>query len=183
MNWSTAFALNNYWMRPQPRAMHIVLAEVSRRFFHTRAGYEATFLLGLDHLDHGRPLAGALTLQRLVDSSETSDQFEPALSLAMATGWLQAGSPEKAREALLAFRKNHPQLAMKVAAGQVPLFTNSNEALDWLKKLVGTDAGFRVGRSRSLADVPRQSAAQCDHQRQRSAFEPVLACRRRPTIP
>ena len=75
------------------------LAEVSRRFFHTRAGYEATFLLGLDHLDRGRPLAGALTLQRLADAAEASDQFEPALSLAMATGWLQSGAPDKARGA------------------------------------------------------------------------------------
>ncbi len=74
------------------------LAEVSRRFFHTRAGYEATFLLGLDHLDHGRPLAGALTLQRLKDAARMSDQFEPALSLAMATGWLQAGELDKARQ-------------------------------------------------------------------------------------
>ena len=41
------------------------IAEVSRRFFHTKAGYEATFLLGLHHLDHARPLAAALTLQRL----------------------------------------------------------------------------------------------------------------------
>ena len=38
------------------------LAEVSRRFFHTRAGYQATFLLGLYHFDHGRPMAGALVL-------------------------------------------------------------------------------------------------------------------------
>ena len=114
------------------------LAEVSRRFFHTQAGYEATFLLGLHHLDHGRPLAGALTLQRLVDTMDESDRFEPALSLAMATGWLQAGSADKAREALLAFRKGHPQLAVKTAAGKVPLFINGDEALDWLKKLVGT---------------------------------------------
>ncbi len=34
------------------------LAEISRRFFHTRSGYQATFLLGLYHFDHGRPLAG-----------------------------------------------------------------------------------------------------------------------------
>ena len=40
------------------------VAEVSRRFFHTKSGYQATFLLGLDHFDRGRPLAGALTLQR-----------------------------------------------------------------------------------------------------------------------
>jgi outer membrane protein assembly factor BamB/DNA-binding SARP family transcriptional activator len=114
------------------------LAEVSRRFFHTRAGYEATFLLGLDHLDHGRPLAGALTLQRLADSAEASDQFEPALSLAMATGWLQSGAPDKAREALLTLRRNHPQLAMKAADGKVTLLNNGDEALDWLIKLVGT---------------------------------------------
>jgi hypothetical protein len=113
------------------------LAQVSQRFFHTRAGYEATFLLGLHHLDHGRHLAGALTLQRLADSASASDQFEPALSLAMAAGWLQAGEPDKAREALLAFRRNHPQLAVKAAAGKVPLFTNGDEALDWLIKLVG----------------------------------------------
>ncbi|MGA2799007.1 MAG: PQQ-binding-like beta-propeller repeat protein, partial [Thermoguttaceae bacterium] len=114
------------------------LAEVSRRFFHTRAGYEATFLLGLDHLDHGRPLAGALTLQRLVDSSEAGDQFEPALSLAMAVGWLQSGAPDKAREALLTFRRNHPQLPMKAADGKGALLNNGDEALDWLTKLVGT---------------------------------------------
>ncbi|MGD0518451.1 MAG: PQQ-binding-like beta-propeller repeat protein, partial [Thermoguttaceae bacterium] len=114
------------------------LAQVSQRFFHTRAGYEATFLLGLHHIDHGRHLAGALTLQRLADSASVSDQFEPALSLAMAAGWLQAGEPDKAREALLAFRRNHPQLAVKAAAGKVPLFTNGNEALDWLIKVVGT---------------------------------------------
>jgi len=114
------------------------LAEVSRRFFHTRAGYEATFLLGMYHLDHGQPLYGALTLQRLSQFSDISDQFEPALSLAMASAWLQAGAPDKAREALLAFRGNHPQLSLKAAAQKVPLFNNSNDALDWLTKLVGT---------------------------------------------
>ena len=34
------------------------LAATSGRYFHTRAGYEATFLLGLYDLDHGLPLAG-----------------------------------------------------------------------------------------------------------------------------
>jgi outer membrane protein assembly factor BamB len=115
-----------------------ILAEVSRRFFHTRAGYEATFLLGLNHLDHGRPLAGALTLQRLCDSCDCYHEFEPALSLAMATGWLQAGMPDKARETLIAFRARNPRLALKVAAQEVPLFNDQKEALDWLKKLVGT---------------------------------------------
>ncbi len=113
------------------------LAEVSRRFFHTRAGYEATFLLGLYHLDHGRPLSGALILQRLMDSPVASDQFEPALSLAMATGWLQAGVPEKAREALLALRERRPQMTWEIGAEKFALFNDNSAALDWLKKLVG----------------------------------------------
>ena len=56
----------------------------------------------------------------------------------MATGWLQSGAPDKAREALLTFRRNHPQLAMKAADRKVTLFNDGDEALDWLKKLVGT---------------------------------------------
>ncbi len=40
------------------------VADVAREFFHTRAGYHATLLLGLHYFDRGRPLAGALMLQR-----------------------------------------------------------------------------------------------------------------------
>ena len=43
------------------------LTEVSRRYFHTKAGYEATLLLGRIQLDQGRPLAAALTLKRIGD--------------------------------------------------------------------------------------------------------------------
>ena len=94
------------------------------------------FLLGLHHLDHGRPLAGALILQRLLDCPDAAEQFEPALSLAIATGWLQAGSKDKARDVLLTFRKDHPQMALQTAAGKIPLSSNVKEALDWLTKLV-----------------------------------------------
>ena len=36
-----------------------LLGDVSRRFFHTQAGYQATYLLGLHQFDHDHPLAGA----------------------------------------------------------------------------------------------------------------------------
>jgi len=36
------------------------LTEVARRYFHTKAGYEAAILLGRLNLDQGRPLAAAL---------------------------------------------------------------------------------------------------------------------------
>ena len=37
-----------------------LLSEISARLFHTQAGYEATYLLALDQMDYGSPLAGCL---------------------------------------------------------------------------------------------------------------------------
>lgn len=115
------------------------MAEVSRRFFHTQAGYEATFLLGLYHLDHGRPLASALVLQRLQDVDTIGDRFEPALSLAIAASWIQANAKDKAREAILAFQKNHPKMALEAADGKVQLPTKANDILGWLVKKGGNE--------------------------------------------
>ena len=114
------------------------VAEVSRRFFHTRSGYRATFLLGLDHFDHGRPLAGALTLERLREAGENAEEMEPGLSLTMATCWLQAGVAEKARQSLVSLRQRHPALRVAVAGREVPIFTDDAAAVDWLVGLIGT---------------------------------------------
>ena len=67
------------------------LARVAARYFHTEAGYDATFLLGLNYLDHGAPLAAALTLRKLAEFPDAADRFEPALTLALASAWLQVG--------------------------------------------------------------------------------------------
>ncbi|HBO45885.1 MAG TPA: hypothetical protein DD670_18585, partial [Planctomycetaceae bacterium] len=77
-----------------------LLAGVSRRFFHTAAGYEATFLLGLHYLDGREPLTAALKLEQVRDESLSADRFEPALSLSLATCWYRAGFPEQAEEVL-----------------------------------------------------------------------------------
>ena len=74
------------------------LARVAGRYFHTEAGDDANFLLGLSLLDHG-PLAAALTLRRLAEVPDAADRFEPTLTLALASAWLQAGDPDKARDA------------------------------------------------------------------------------------
>ncbi|MBN2021443.1 MAG: PQQ-binding-like beta-propeller repeat protein [Pirellulales bacterium] len=76
------------------------LADVSRRFFHTEAGHEATFLLGLHHLDRDQPLAAALTLARLRADRRGARAFEPTLSLALAACWARAGMRQKAQDAL-----------------------------------------------------------------------------------
>ncbi len=114
------------------------LAEVSRRFFHTAAGYEATFLLGLHHIDHGRPLAGALVLERLREASPTVDQFEPTLSVAMAACWLRSGMPERAEEALAVLRQSHPKLSISIQGRAVALFDGAKPPLDLLAQFAGT---------------------------------------------
>ena len=90
------------------------LAEVSRRYFHTRAGYEATFLLGGYQWNHGSPLAGALTLKRLRELSPIADQFEPELSLTLAACWQSAGAPEKALAVVNEVKKRHPEALVQI---------------------------------------------------------------------
>ncbi|MGA2064712.1 MAG: PQQ-binding-like beta-propeller repeat protein [Thermoguttaceae bacterium] len=114
------------------------LAQVSGRYFHTQGGYEATFLLGLWHLDHGSPLAALLTLKRLLDVPEAGDRFEPALSLAAANGALQAGMPKEAAGILVALRQRHPRLALSIGGQPVGWFASEAEAADWLGRLAGT---------------------------------------------
>ena len=114
------------------------LAKVSRCFFHTEAGYEATMLLGLYHLDQGRPLAAALTLRHLRDDASNVDRFEPTLSLAMATGWLQTGVPDQAEEALQELKTRQPDISTTLAGKTVRLFDNRSGHVARLLSIVGT---------------------------------------------
>ena len=98
------------------------LAEVSRRFFHTEAGYEATFLLGLHHLDHGRPLAAAVTMQRLHSVLETDRKFQPALSLAAAAAWFQTGETDRAFELLAAVKSRREGEPLRLGRREIPWF-------------------------------------------------------------
>ena len=113
------------------------LAEVSRRFFHTQAGHEATLLLGLHHLDHGQPLAAGLALERLRQTSPGADQFEPGLSVALAICRIRSGDPHKAGQTLAALEQRHPQAAILIAGRQVALFGEGVDALELLTGLSG----------------------------------------------
>lgn len=114
-----------------------LLAHVSGQYFHTQAGYEATFLLGLSNLDHGSPLAGALMLRRLREAPDAGDRFEPALSLAMAACWLQAGMPDDAQRALAALKERNPKSQLVIGGQEIPWFEKSSEAVAWFARLSG----------------------------------------------
>ncbi|MEX2176658.1 MAG: hypothetical protein WD872_19990, partial [Pirellulaceae bacterium] len=84
------------------------LTEVSRRYFHTKSGYEATLLLGRTQLDQGRPLAAVLTLKRIADVPVAAAQYDPELSVLLATCWVHAREPGKATDTLLALKQRLP---------------------------------------------------------------------------
>jgi len=114
------------------------VADVSRRFFHTRSGYQALLLVGLDHFDRGRPLAGAMALERLRAVGQRAEQFEPALSLTLAACWLHAGQPDRAQQVLIDWRKGRPTLRVAFAGRETPIFSDDAKAIPWLTDLVGS---------------------------------------------
>jgi outer membrane protein assembly factor BamB/tetratricopeptide (TPR) repeat protein len=113
------------------------LAAIAERYFHTPAGAEATYLLGLYHLDHGEPFRAALYLDRLRGRSTEADRFEPMLSLALATCWSRAGMPTAAEAVLRALRARHPRATIEVGGQPREPFAEPGQALAWLESLVG----------------------------------------------
>ncbi|MFZ5829061.1 MAG: PQQ-binding-like beta-propeller repeat protein [Planctomycetota bacterium] len=115
------------------------LAAVSRRYFHTEAGYRATYLLGLHYFNSAQPLAAALSLQRLRDADRSAELFEPQLSIATATCWLQAGASDRCREVLLELKRSAPQAKLVLAGEHVSLFDSDSDAVQWLRERVGPE--------------------------------------------
>lgn len=113
------------------------IAEVTRRFFYTQAGFEATLLLARHHLDHDRPLAAALCLERLLETPGAGAAFEPTLSLTLAVCWVRSGMPDKAQQVLVAFKKQYPGGEVKIGDRSVRLFSAPQDALAWLDETAG----------------------------------------------
>lgn len=111
------------------------LTEAARKYFHTRAGYEAMLLLARFHLIQGRPLAAAFCAQRVVDS-RGAVACEPEASVLLAASWWNAGYPDRAQTALTALRRKAPRAQVKINGRPKPLFTSDDRALDWLREIL-----------------------------------------------
>jgi len=116
-----------------------LLEEVVRRFFHTKAGYKAAYLLGSRLLDSSMPLAAAGQFDRLRNSPGAGD-FEPMLSLKTACCWLRAGIPDKSVPILLKLKQETAGRGIRIGGRLVPLFDRDDEALHWLARVMGPAA-------------------------------------------
>ena len=113
------------------------VSQVMQRFFFTDAGFDAAMLLGHYHLDEGRPIAAANCFSRITRSSEGRAIHDPEASVLLATCWMLGDSPTRAVTALTELKKNSNQDAIKFMGKPVRLFDESDQALTWLKNLIG----------------------------------------------
>ena len=113
------------------------LTEVTRKYFHTQAGYESAILLAYRDLDSGKPLAAALNFQRVHDTPGARKKYDPELSLILATCWLHAQLPNKASETLLELKNGLPEAAFEIGGERRQIFTGDENPIDWLNALAG----------------------------------------------
>ena len=112
-----------------------LLEQAARRYFHTRAGAEATYALGNLFLDRGQSLAAAMQFERLRRSSVAAGRWEPILSLKTSLAWARSGRKQRAQNILLELPATTRARAIRLG-GQVADILGSNEAArTWLEQV------------------------------------------------
>ncbi len=113
------------------------LEDLVERYFYTHAGAEAALLLALDNLDRGHWQRAALYLERLRQRSPSADEFEPALSLGLATCLVRVDRSEQARHVLQRLARRQPGHTADIGGQSRELFAEGEDPLVWLESLVG----------------------------------------------
>jgi outer membrane protein assembly factor BamB len=117
----------------QPQA----IAAVAQRFFHTAAGAEAAYVVGLYWRDRSQPFRAALYWSRLQQASADADRLEPLLSLELADCYVSAGMVRQAEACLRRLAGRWPQASVRVAGRLEHLPAGVGQALPWLEALLG----------------------------------------------
>ncbi|HVX13934.1 MAG TPA: PQQ-binding-like beta-propeller repeat protein [Pirellulales bacterium] len=140
------------------RGDRVGVAEVARQFFHTEAGNEATFLLGLTHAQRGQPLAAALCLERL-RAAPGAVRFEPTLTAVTAVCWARAGRSEQGIAILRDLRQKFPDAEFEIAGKRTKIFAADAEAAPWLAAAAGPSDGLSTSSAAREWTLYRGGAA------------------------
>ncbi len=113
------------------------LQDLSRRFFLTKAGFEATYLLGCHYLDHAEPISAALCFERLLAYPAECKKWEPVLSLKTAVCWARGGRPQRSARTLVNLKEAAGQDALELSGRKIPFFETKDDAFGWLAEILG----------------------------------------------
>lgn len=97
------------------------LGEVGRRYFHTRAGYQASYLLARAALDRQQPTSAIMRLQELRQATSFAKDREPELSALLAAAWSMGGKPEQAQAVLRDAATRFPGVGVRIGGKQQTL--------------------------------------------------------------
>lgn len=122
------------------------IADVSRKYVHTEAGYDASILIAQYKLANGYPLAAASILQNLLDYPAARERFGVQLVQAAALALLQADQRGLATAALQLAAKDFPNSSLSFGGQQLPLAAST----DWGPAL---DAQLVMSNSTTLVQA------------------------------
>ena len=124
----------------------ILMARVSRKFFYTDPGIQATYLLGHHFLEIGQPVSAAASFQMLVQDDDAREKFDPQASILLATSRLLSDDQNAAQEALIQLANRNPGRPVQFGNQTVPMFTDTDAAVPWLIELIGNTslAGYQA---------------------------------------
>jgi outer membrane protein assembly factor BamB/tetratricopeptide (TPR) repeat protein len=118
------------------------IEQVSRLYFHTQAGYQATMILGRHFLDHAQPMAAAMCFERLRKAPAAQEAFEPMLSVLLATSYLRGHAPIE--KAIAVLNENDSAATVRLGGKTVRLFAEGDGKDD--KKVAWLQAEARPDR-------------------------------------
>ena len=113
------------------------MQELSRRYFLTKAGFEATYLLGCHYLDHAEPISAALCFERLLSHPVQSNKWQPVLSLKTAVSWARGGRAGRSAATLMKLKEGTHKDYLELPGRQISFFESKDDASAWLTEVLG----------------------------------------------
>jgi outer membrane protein assembly factor BamB len=121
------------------------LQHVSRRYFYTRAGQDATYRLAAHYLDRDEPLMAAICFQRLRNVRQVDSRRRTMMALQLAVSQVRAKMPQAARATLDELRVEGKLDGFQVGDRTLAPFDAGRDSLDWLAE------HFPIPRERGVA--------------------------------
>ncbi len=110
---------------------------VSEKYFFTPAGVEAVMVLGHLELSAGRPSIAVSWFQKVLRYPELATQYEPEVSISLATCQLLSGNRTQADSTLASLKQRMPSAVVSLMGESRSIFAAGDDRIAWLTSLIG----------------------------------------------